>query len=286
MISSIKDKTRAGIRMICRVLDSPRSSYYQAAKETPTATRDRELSPIITAIFHNHCRRYGYRRIASDLEDLGITCAPARVRRLMAENGLRALQPKSFTPTTSDGRADAPSPNLIAEEPPPTSPCRALAGDITHIPVDGGWVYLAVVIDLCTRQIVGWSLADNMRAGLVTAALGQALETKTVGPGLVFHSDRGSQYGSRIFREQLAGISARQSMSRRANPYDNAWTESVIGTIKRELIQDGCFEDIDDARTAIFDYIDGYYNTRRKHSSIGYITPNQCEKKLNTLTIN
>ena len=141
------------------------------------------------------------------------------------------------------------------------------------------------VIDLCTRRIVGWSLEENMRAELVTAALGQALGTAVVAPGLIFHSDRGSQYGSGTFREQLAGISARQSMSRRANPYDNAWTESVIGTIKHELVQDGCFADIDDARRAIFDYIDGYYNTRRKHSSIGYITPNQCERRLNQLTL-
>jgi transposase InsO family protein len=286
MIRSIRAKIRAGIRTICRVLEIPRSSYYHAATATPTAASDRRLTPLITGIFNGHRRRYGYRRICSDLDDRGITCAPARVRRLMAESGLRALQPKSFAPKTSDGRAGAPSPNLIAEEPLPTSPCRAWAGDITHIPIGGGWAYLAVVIDLCTRQIVGWSLADNMRASLVTAALGQALATKTLRPSLIFHSDRGSQYGSRIFREQLAGISARQSMSGRANPYDNAWTESVIGTIKHELIQDGCFEDIGDARTALFDYIDGYYNTRRKHSSIGYITPSQCEEKLNTLTLN
>lgn len=281
MIDSIRAKTGGGIREICRVLKVPRSSYYHAETETPTAASDRELTQIITGIFNSHLRRYGYRRIHSDLVDLEITCAPARVRRLMAENGLRALQPRSFTPRTSDGRADAPSPNLVAAGPKPTSPHRAWAGDITHIPVAGGWAYLAVVIDLCTRRIVGWSLADNMCAGLVTAALGQALETTSVAPDLIFHSDRGSQYGSRLFRSQLAGITAKQSMSGRANPYDNAWTESVIGTIKRELVQGGCFEDIDDARTALFEYIDGYYNTRRKHSSIGYITPNQCEKKLN-----
>ena len=286
MIRSIETKTGAPIREICRVLGLPRSSFYSAATETPTAVSDRHLTPIINEIFKRHRRRYGYRRIASEPGGLGITCAPARVRRLMAANGLIALQPKSYKPKTSDGRADAPSPNLIAGEPLPTSPCRAWAGDITYIPIEGGWVYLAVVIDLCTRQIVGWSLADNMRAGLVTGALEKALETRHVQPGFIFHSDRGSQYGSRMFREQLASYSARQSMSGRANPYDNAWTESVIGTIKHELVQDGCFEDIGDARTAIFDYIDGYYNTQRKHSSIGYITPNQCERALRTLTLN
>ena len=114
-----------------------------------------------------------------------------------------------------------------------------------------------------------------MRAGLVTAALEQSLEPAAVAPGIIFHSDRSSQYGSGIFREQLAGISARQSMSGRAKPYDNAWTESVIGTIKHELVQCGCSADID-----------GYYNTRRKHPSIGYITPNQRERRSNKLTLN
>ena len=204
----------------------------------------------------------------------------------MVENGLRALQPKSYTPRTSDGKASAPSPNLLADQPLPDSPDRAWAGDITYEPIDGGWVYLAVIIDLCTRQIIGWNLADNMRAGLVAGAFEQAVATRRADPGLVFHSDRGSQYGSWLFRGQLAGIGVEQSMSARANPYDNAWTESVIGTIKGELIQDGCFEDIDDAREAIFDYIECYYNTKRKHSSIGYMTPNQFERKLETLTIN
>lgn len=286
MINSIKYKTGGGVREICRVLDLPRSSYYHAATETPTLSGDRGLSVEICEIFKAHRRRYGYRRIASELADRGLTCAPARVRRLMVENGLSALQPKSYTPRTSDGKASAPSPNLLADQPLPDSPDRAWAGDITYVPIDGGWVYLAVIIDLCTRQIVGWSLADNMRAGLVVGAFEQAVATRRADPGLVFHSDRGSQYASRLFRGQLAGIGGEQSMSARANPYDNAWTESVIGTIKGELIQDGCFEDLDDAREAIFDYIECYYNTRRKHSSIGYMTPNQFERELGTLTLN
>ena len=284
MIESIKTKTGAGVREICRVLKLPRSSYYHAATESPMQAGDRELVPAITEIFHSHERRYGYRRIVSDLADRGIRCSPARVRRLMAANGLRALQPKSYAPKTSDGKAAAPSPNLLRDGLQPKLPGQAWAGDITYIKTGSGWVYLALVIDLCTRQVVGWSIAENMRAGLVVDALEQALGSKSPQPGFIFHSDRGSQYGSRKMRKLLAAAGARQSMSARANPYDNAWTESVIGTIKRELIQGRRFEDFGEARSELFDYIECYYNTKRKHSSIGYRTPNQHARALNTLT--
>ena len=140
-----------------------------------------------------------------------------------------------------------------------------------------GWLYLAVVIDLYTRRLVGWSLAKNMRATLVVDALKKALDSCPKVEGRFFHSDRGSQYASNLFRSLLAAESMCQSMSARANPYDNAWTKSVIGTIKRELIGDGLFESEDDANLAIFEYIDGYYDTRRMHSSLGYLSPHEFE---------
>ena len=132
---------------------------------------------------------------------------------------------------------------------------------------------------LCSRRIVGWSLADHLRSDLVVGALQQALQTRPV-QQTIFHSDRGSQYGSASFRQALTQAGLRQSMSARANPYDNAWTESFIGTLKHEMLQGGCFDNADDARTEIFEYIEGYYNTHRKHSSIGYKTPNQFEAQL------
>ena len=199
----------------------------------------------------------------------------------MAQRALRAIQPKNFVPKTSDGRADKPSPNLLSDQPLPAVPNHAWAGDITFIPTSSGWLYLAVVIDLCSRRIVGWSLADHLRSDLVLDALHQALETRPARHA-IFHSDRGSQYGSAPFRQALAKAGLRQSMSARANPYDNAWTESCIGTIKREMLQDGCFENAGDARTEIFEYIEGYYNTHRKHSSIGYKTPNQFEAQIHS----
>lgn len=280
MIGDIKDATGHGIRRICEVLDVPRSSYYHAAAPTASELSDRDIGERIEEIFVRHRRRYGYRRIGDELADAGITCAPARVRRIMAARGLKALQPKTYVPRTSDGRADKPSPNLLEGKELPDRPDRVWAGDITFVPTAAGWIYLAVVIDLCTRRIVGWSLASHMRAGLVADAFKQALQTRRPGAGLVFHSDRGSQYGSREYRSLLARARAVQSMSARANPYHNAWTESFIGTLKAEMLQDGCFIDERDARTEIFDFIEGYYNTRRKHSSLDYLTPAQFEANL------
>jgi len=281
MIQLVAQKTGGSVRKVCAVLGEARSSFYHAATPTTTQVADSSLGELIETVFRRHRRRYGYRRLAQELSDRGMTCAPARIRRLMAQRNLRALQPKNFVPKTSDGRADKPSPNLLSGQPLPDAPDCAWAGDLTFIPTSAGWLYLAVVIDLCSRRIVGWSLADHMRSDLVLDALHQALETRPAHRA-IFHSDRGSQYGSTPFRKALAKAGLRQSMSARANPYDNAWTESCIGTIKREMLQDGCFENAGDARTEIFEYIEGYYNTHRKHSSIGYKTPNQFEAQIHS----
>lgn len=277
MIEAIKAATGHSVRLICGTLEVPRSSYYHAGRPTPLQLADEEIGKVIESIFHSHRGRYGYRRILEDLGSQGITCAAARVRRIMRGRGLKALQPKSFVPRTSDGRADLPSPNLLLNQSPAAAPDKVWAGDITYIPVGKDWMYLAVVIDLCSRKIVGWALADHLRAGLVTDALRQALEARGPVPGLIFHSDRGSQYGSREYRGLLARSGIRQSMSARANPYHNARTESFMGTLKTELIQDGCFIDARDARIELFDYIEAYYNTHRRHSSLKYLTPAEFE---------
>lgn len=279
MIELIALKTGGSIRKVCAVLGEARSSFYHAATPTATQVADASIGDLIETVFRRHRKRYGYRRLAQELSDREVICAPARIRRLMAQRALRAIQPKNFIPKTSDGRADKPSPNLLSDQPLPAVPNHAWAGDITFIPTSSGWLYLAVVIDLCSRRIVGWSLADHMRSDLVLDALHQALETRPAHHA-IFHSDRGSQYGSASFRQALTKAGLRQSMSARANPYDNAWTESCIGTIKREMLQDGCFENAGDARTELFEYIEGYYNTHRKHSSIGYKTPNQFEAQI------
>jgi putative transposase len=277
MIDDIRQSTGHGIRPICEALGVPRSSYYHAAQATPTQQSDQHIGDLIQAIFKRHRRRYGHRRIWKELADHHIVCAPDRVRRIMRERGLKAIQPKTYVPRTSDGRADKPSPNLLLGQPLPDKPDQVWAGDITHIPTTTGWLYLAVVIDLYSRKIIGWSLADHLRAELVVDALRQAIRSRGTTQKPIFHSDRGSQYGSAAYREILRHSGIRQSMSARANPYHNAWTESFMGTLKAEMLDGGCFIDAQDARTELFAYIESYYNTHRKHSALNYKTPAQFE---------
>ncbi len=187
-------------------MDFARSSFYHAATETPAQASDQQMSVRIEAIFKAHRRRVGH-----ELRDQGLVCAPGRVRRLMKQRGLKAIQPKNFVPKTSDGKASQPSPNLLKDQPLPKQSNRVWAGDITFIPTQSGWLYLAVVIDLCSRRILGWSLASHLRTELVLAALNQTLASRTGIDWTIFHSDRGSQYGSIAFRRVLTGAGLRQS---------------------------------------------------------------------------
>lgn len=262
------------------MLGLPRSTYHRAARPRANPCPDHRLGPLIQTIFHANRRCYGYRRIARELEQRGIPCGQQRIRGLMRRQGLHALQRKRFTPRTSDGKASRPCPNLLAQSPPPDAPNQIWTGDITFIRGSGGWLYLAVVIDLCSRRIIGWSIAETMHTGLVIDALRQALQSRKRSSATIFHSDRGSQYASEGFRRLLIESGMRQSMSRLANPYDNAWTESFMGTLKTEMSGEAPFSDLHDARRKLFDYIDAFYNSRRLHSSIGYLSPNRFEAKL------
>lgn len=179
MICQIRSQTRASVRQICQALGLPRSSFYHAAKVTASQIKDRQLITLIEEIFKRHRRRYGYRRIAQELRDHGVTCAHARLRRLMCQRGLRAIQPKNYLPRTSDGRAERPSANLLAQQPLPTQPNQAWAGDITFIPTATHWLYLAVIIDLASRRVIGWSLDTHMRSDLVVSAMQQALQGRS-----------------------------------------------------------------------------------------------------------
>jgi transposase InsO family protein len=197
----------------------------------------------------------------------------------MAAAGLKAYQPRTFVPRTSDGRADAPSPNLLIERAAPIKPNEVWVSDFTYIACGSSFIYLCIVMDLYSRRVVGWSLADHMRTDLVTDALRCATQARGKTKGLIFHSDRGSQYASKAFRKLLQEAGIQQSMSARANPYHNAWSESVIGTLKAEMLRGGRFLTIEDARIELTAYIDGYYNTHRMHSSLNYTTPCSFEAK-------
>ncbi len=202
------------------------------------------------------------------------------VRKVLADNQLRPIQPRSFVPRTTDSRHTLGySANLLLDRPRPTGPNQVWVSDITYIPLaNGKWLYLAVWVDLRSRRVVGWCLADHMRDELVITALRRALLGRHPANGLILHSDRGGQYASKEFRKLLVGKYL-QSMSRAGECYDNATAESFWSRLKAEVIESGVFLSLEDARTEIGDYIDNYYNPIRKHSGIGYTSPVQFEFK-------
>lgn len=235
----------------------------------------------IIHIFREHKRRYGSRRIVKELRSEGDQISRYTAGKVLRDHGLKAIQPRSFVPKTTDSRHPYPiSPNLLLDRAMPTGPNEIWVGDITYIPLAGGkWAYLAVWMDLYSRRIVGWHLDYHMQESLITTAFKKALYSRKPPKGLIAHSDRGGQYASTNFRKLIDDHRLLQSMSRADNPYDNAFMESCFSRFKAELLQDGTFETIEDAHTEIFEYLEMYYNTRRLHSSLNYQSPMSYEKK-------
>jgi transposase InsO family protein len=262
---------------ICDSLGVCRSAYYTWLVAEPTA-RQRELddlTPSIVAIFWQHRRRYGARRIAEELKDRKIACSAKRVAKVLRMQGLRALQPKSFVPRTTDSRHGLGySPNLLLDAPEPTRVDELWVADITYLPLrGGGFCYLAGVMDRFSRDIVGWSVSSSMAEALVLVALRQAIHARQPPVGLIHHSDRGGQYAGSAYRAVLRRAGMRQSMSRPDNCYDNAFMESCWGTFKLEMEMTE-YDSEAAARKAVAEYV-RYYRFERKHSSIGYLTPHQ-----------
>lgn len=230
--------------------------------------------------FREHKRRYGSRRISKALAKCGQKAGRYKVSKTLRQYGLKAIQPRSFVPKTTNSRHTYKiSPNLLLDRNKPRKPNEIWVGDITFIPLSGGnWCYLSVFMDLFSRRIIGWQVDDNMKETLVTAALNKAIRTRKIYNDLIIHSDRGGQYGGKVFRSVIEKKKMLQSMSRADNPYDNAFMESCFSRFKAELLQDGIFETIEDARTEIFEYIEMYYNTQRLHSSLDYESPDEFEK--------
>lgn len=235
----------------------------------------------VVEVFRTHKKRYGTRRICSELKDTGTVLGKYKCRSILRKQGLRAIQPRSFVPRTTQSRHPyIISPNLLQDRPAPGRPDEVWVGDITYLPLSAGrWAYLSVWMDLYSRRIVGWQLEGHMREELVISSLNRALATRHVKPGLITHTDRGGQYAGAVYRKRLLKQKIEQSMSRADNPYDNAAMESFFSRLKAELLQDGMFEDLEDARTDLFEYIEMYYNTERKHSSLKYQSPLQYENE-------
>lgn len=272
------------VQVLCRVLKVSRSAYYSWQQQNQALTDEKEngVAQRIIGIFQEHRRRYGVRRVSAELKAAGMENAGVyKVRKILKEHGLKAIQPRSFIPKTTDSRHPyAISPNLLLESNFPVKPDRVWVGDITYIPLWGGsYGYLAVWMDMYSRKIIGWHLDDNMKEGLIIAAFKKALINRKITPGeLIVHTDRGGQYAGNKFRKLIDSNKLLQSMSRADNPYDNAFMESCFSRFKTELLQDGTFENLQDAYTEIFEYIEMYYNTKRRHSSLNYECPNNFEK--------
>jgi transposase InsO family protein len=225
--------------------------------------------------------RYGSPRMTAELNARGHDCAENTVATLMKEHGIRAKAPRSFVRTTDSRHGRPVAANVLDRDFAPPGPNRAWSADITYIPTADGWLYLAVVEDLFSRRIVGWSMDATMTSRLVVDALDMAVRRRAPGVGLVAHSDRGSQYASEHYRQLLGKHGITCSMSRRANCWDNAPVESFFASLKRELVHDARYTTRAQAMASIFEYVEAFYNRVRLHSSLGYVSPEQFERAHN-----
>jgi transposase InsO family protein len=257
---------------------------YQSGQSHVVSATKATLSERVTAVFDRHRRRYGARRIAAELTAEGVSVGRCAVRAQMQRLGLRAIQPRSFVPQTTDSRHTAQiSPNLLLDEKNVARQSReVLVGDITYLPLSSGkWGYLASWQDKFSKCIVGWAVEARMTDELVIKAFEKAVAAGSVKVKTIVHTDRGSQYGSNNFRALLAANECRQSMSRRGNCWDNAQAESLFSRYKAELLEDGMFERGAQARSETFSYVEGYYNRVRRHSALGYKSPEEFEREIN-----
>lgn len=279
----VAQSTDYPIKLLCNTVQVSRSAFYSYQTGQTHSGKDerKEKSQLVEDMFNLHQKRYGSRRIMKALHHKEVKIGRYQVRSLMKELGLKALQPKSFVPRTTNSKHTLGyAPNLLGEMGFPAAPNRVYVGDITYLPTTyGQWLYLNVWIDLYSRYVVGWKVDTTMEDALVVHSLKQALYKRNPPSGMIVHSDRGGQYASHKFKELLNDHGCMQSMSGPDNPYDNAHAESFFSRFKAELLQKGKFQSKEDAVLEIFNYIEMYHNTLRLHSSIGYVPPATYEKK-------
>lgn len=271
------------VAALAQALEVSPSGYYSHHHkgQRPRAEQDRILEQQIQQAFQASRATYGSPRIRACLQRKGFRHGKNRVARLMRQLGLRARQKRRFVPRTTQSDHDQPlAPNWLAKVPAPDRPDQVWVVDITYIPTGQGWIYLAIVLDACSRKVVGWAMGTSLQSSLVTEALNRAQRERRPAPGLLHHSDRGIQYASSAYRALLAHFKITPSMSRAANPYDNALAESFMATFKTE-----CFNHVPasyaEARLRVFDYLETFYNPKRLHSALGYQSPVEFENQFN-----
>jgi putative transposase len=277
------------VATLCRIVGVSVSGFYAWLHAIPAirirAETDSELRDQITRVFNGRRRVYGSPRIHAELRREGRRHSRRRIERLMREMGLSARQGRRRTPRTTDARHDLPiAPNVLARNFSAERPDQVWLADISYLATDEGWLYLAAIKDMATRQIVGWSMANHLRGDLCIDALVMALQRCQPGKGLTHHSDRGVQYASAPYRAALARHGIVQSMSRRGNCLDNAPMESFFASLKKEYVHHLHFATREQAKVAVFDYIEVFYNRQRLSAAIGYRTPVQARMDMEKLT--
>ncbi len=273
-------KHEFAIVVMCRVLAVSESGFY-AWRKRPTCRRKREDAHLIQEIqqvFETHNGRYGSPRIHRDLRDEGIRCSRKRVARLMRAEELSARSKRRRVIATKRDETHPVAPNLLNRNFHAKEPNKKWVTDITYIPTKQGWLYLAVILDLYSRMVVGWLMSGNCDEKLVERALEQALTRRRPSAGLLHHSDRGSQYTSQAYQAYLQRYEIQVSMSRKGNCWDNSAMESFFGTLKDECARETIYVSHDEARLALFTYIEVYYNRVRRHSTLGYVSPLNYER--------
>ena len=268
------------VRRMCNELDVSPSGYY-AWRKRPASAREmanQELCNKIRAVYDDNHGVYGSPRIYRELKDQGIACSENRIARLMRLRGLRAKQSKRFRSTTKRNKAHPVAPNLLKGHFVAERPNQKWLSDITYIPTREGWLYLAAVLDLYTRRIIGWAMSGRITSDLTISALKMALRQVQATSGLLHHSDQGSQYTDRNYQALLKDHGMQVSMNSVGSWYDNAPMESFFGTLKSELVHHRVYHTRDEARTDLFFYVEAFYNRRRRHSALDYLSPHTYER--------
>jgi putative transposase len=270
------------VQLMCSVLEVSPAGYY-AWRSRPQCARSAANCKLLSAIKKVHqdnCGRYGSPRIHIALQSQGRGASRGRIERLMRRHGVRAIMAPPRRVRTTDSRHDLPvAPNLLNRNFVATAPNRVWLADITYIETGEGWLYLAAIMDLYSRKIVGWAMRNHLRTELASTALAMAIQRQRPAAGLVHHSDRGVQYASHGYRARLQSAGIQASMSRKADCYDNAPMESFFHTLKTELVHHRKYATRTEAQHDIFAFIEGFYNRTRLHSAIGYISPIDMERK-------
>ncbi len=269
------------INLMCQVLDVSSSGYYgwRERPESSQSRSNRVLDTQISLVYREHKQRYGVPRIADELNDRGIRCSENRVSRRMRKLGLKGIQAKKFKRTTDSNHDRPVAPDLIEQDFTAAAPNQKWVSDLTYVWTDEGWLYLAVIMDLYSRAIIGWSMGKRMTQQLMSDTLTMALFRRGFPKGVIIHSDRGSQYCSKVYQRLIKVMGLRCSMGRRATCYDNAAMESFFHSLKVEMIHRERYPTRQVAKGAIFEYIEVYYNRKRKHSAIGHQIPMLFEQK-------